>query len=287
MKERTKTDDLSDFNKDNPFEGKRILICGKGGSGKSSIITLIGKSLKEKGYSVLMLDGDASNPCGLCKLLFGDVKNPKPLIDFFFGRKYVECPVDDPHPLTRLNDKIPIISKKMGIEEIPSVYFIDKDGIKLLQVGKIENAFEGCDGPMSKISRDFIVKGNQVILLDTEAGVEHFGRGLEQNIDIILVVVDPTFESIFVAERVKRFAGQMGKGRVWTILNKIRTREIESIVSNELRERDINILGTVNYDPEIELSGLMGTKFEKSEAFLVVDDLVEKLVEKFQDTKTF
>ena len=48
-----------------PFLKKRILICGKGGSGKSSITTLIARVLKNKRYKVLALDGDASNPEGL------------------------------------------------------------------------------------------------------------------------------------------------------------------------------------------------------------------------------
>lgn len=268
---------------DTILNGKRILVCGKGGCGKSSIISLIGMSLVSSDMNVIMLDGDASNPGGLCRLLFGNIINPKPLIDFFGGRKIVKCPVDDPSPLTRLKDNIPITSKKIDLTEIPHEYIIENNGINLLQVGKIEQALEGCDGPMSKISRDFIVNGNYVTLLDVEAGIEHFGRGLEQNIDMILIIVDPTFESIFIAEKVNAFAEQMGNGKVWAILNKVRSREIESKISRELLDRDINILGTVNYDPELELAGLMGTKIEKSEAFGVVDNLVEKLVEKFKD----
>ena len=263
--------------------GKRILICGKGGCGKSSIISLIGMSLVSRDMNVIMLDGDASNPGGLCRMLFGNIINPKPLIDFFGGREFVECPVDDPSPLTRLKDKTPITSKKIDLAEIPHEYIIENNGISLLQVGKIEQAFEGCDGPMSKISRDFIVKGNYVTLIDVEAGIEHFGRGLEQNIDMILVIVDPTFESLFIAERVNILSEQMGKGKVWAILNKIRTREIEQKIRKDLKELNINILGTVNYDPEIELAGLMGTKLEKGEAFMIVNNLVDKMVENFKD----
>lgn len=266
------------------LNGKRIIICGKGGCGKSSIISLLGLDLSAKGIPVIMLDGDSSNPGGLCRLLFGNIINPKPLIDFFGGREFVECPVDNPAPLTRKNDTVSIISRKINLAEIPHEYKVENNGITLLQVGKIERAFEGCDGPMSKISRDFIVDGNYVTLIDVEAGIEHFGRGLEQNIDMIFVVVDPTYESIFIAEKVNAFAEQMGKGKVWAILNKVRTREIESKIRRELIDREINILGTVDYDPEIELAGLMGTKLEKSEAFVVVDNLVEKLVEVSRDT---
>jgi len=52
-----------------PLIGKRILICGKGGSGKSSIVTLMAQVLEKKGYPVILIDGDASNPGGLLRLV--------------------------------------------------------------------------------------------------------------------------------------------------------------------------------------------------------------------------
>lgn len=109
--------------------------------------------------------------------MFGVKRSPKPLIEFFGGRTRVECPVDNPAPLTRKDDTLPITERNIDLDEIPSEYFFQKEGIVLFQVGKIKEACEGCDGPMSKVTRDFIVKGGQVTLIDIEAGLEHFGRG--------------------------------------------------------------------------------------------------------------
>ena len=39
----------------------KILICGKGGSGKSTIASLLAKSMAEKGHNVLVIDSDESN----------------------------------------------------------------------------------------------------------------------------------------------------------------------------------------------------------------------------------
>ena len=50
--------------------GKRILVCGKGGSGKSSIVALMAKTFSTKDYQVVVLVGDASNPGGLARLMF-------------------------------------------------------------------------------------------------------------------------------------------------------------------------------------------------------------------------
>ncbi|KPJ51676.1 MAG: ATP-binding protein, partial [Dehalococcoidia bacterium DG_18] len=46
----------------------KIAVCGKGGSGKSAIVTLLAKGLREKGYKVLVVDSDESNS-GLYRML--------------------------------------------------------------------------------------------------------------------------------------------------------------------------------------------------------------------------
>ncbi|MCF6148724.1 MAG: adenylyl-sulfate kinase [Candidatus Kuenenia sp.] len=259
------------------FSGKRIFVCGKGGSGKSSIVALMANVLHNERYKVMVLDGDASNPGGLARLMFGLKRGPKPLIELFGGREKVECPVDNPAPLTRLNDTIPVTEKNIEVTEIPSEYFIEKDEIILFQVGKIKTACEGCDGPMSKVTRDFIVTGDWVTLIDVEAGIEHFGRGVEKNIDIILVVVDPTFESFLIAEKVFHFCKELGKEMAWTILNKVQSEEMESVMIDELKKKKTGIIGTVHYDSGIGKTGLMGTALGKCEALEEVKCIVETL----------
>ena len=46
----------------------KVLICGKGGSGKSTLSALIEKKKKNRGYRVLLVDADESN-YGLHRLL--------------------------------------------------------------------------------------------------------------------------------------------------------------------------------------------------------------------------
>jgi len=243
-----------------PLSGLRILICGKGGSGKSSVVSIMANALQDKGYKVLLLDGDASNPGGLLRLSFGlESRQPKPLIEFFGGREKVECPVDDPSPLTRKEESIAVVDKHIDLDEIPFEYFARRKNITLFQVGKIQNPFEGCDGPMSKVTRDFIVKGDHVMLIDMEAGIEHFGRGIEQNVDIVLLVVDPTFESIAIADRVTKLCKEMKIEQVWSLLNAVQSAETKSKLNNELAARQINVLGTVKYDSDVARAGLEGS----------------------------
>ncbi|MEA1924712.1 MAG: adenylyl-sulfate kinase [Candidatus Altiarchaeota archaeon] len=243
------------------LSGKRILVCGKGGSGKSTIVTFLSNVLEEKKYKILVLDGDASNPEGLLRLMFGKGKEsaPKPLIEYFGGINIVTCPVDDPSPLTRINESIPITEKRINVhEEIPSEYFIQEGRKTLFQAGKIEKYGQGCDGPIEKVVRDFIVDGRGVNIIDIKAGVEHFGRRIADNMDIILLVLDYTAESVAIAKRVYEFSKDMNQD-YWIILNQIKLekneREINKSLGKELKAR---IIGTVHFDSRVEKMGFRG-----------------------------
>jgi CO dehydrogenase maturation factor len=261
--------------------GKRILVCGKGGSGKSTVITLLANALSKKKFEVVILDGDASNPGGLARLLFGLKEGVKPLIDFFGGREKVECPVDDPSILTRLNDKIPITKKLINISEIPEEYYVQRNGITLLQVGKINQPFEGCDGPLSKVARDFILEGDAVTLIDVEAGIEHYGRGIEKNVDIVIVVVDPTFESILIAQKVSILCQGMGIKNYGIIINKISINDLNLYIEKELIEKGLEVYGSIKYDDGLFKAGLIGSSTNPGTAIGSTTKIVQSIMKAF------
>jgi CO dehydrogenase maturation factor len=248
-------------NHQKPLSKKRILVCGKGGSGKSTIVTLLSDVLENKKYKVLALDGDASNPEGLLRLMFGKGKEmaPKALIEYFGGVNAVTCPVDDPSPLTRSSDSIPITKKRINLyEEIPSEYFTQKGRKILFQAGKIENYGQGCDGPIEKVVRDFMVKGEWVNLVDIKAGVEHFGRRIADNMDIILLILDYTAESVSIAKRVNEFGKDMRINH-WLILNKIKSKKDEREIMDELGKKlKSRVIGTVYFDSDVERMSFRG-----------------------------
>ena len=49
------------------------------------------------------------------------------------------------------------------------------------------------------------------LIVDTEAGVEHLGRGIEEGIDAIVVVVDPTAEGVAIAKLLHSEAARINK----------------------------------------------------------------------------
>ena len=182
---------------------KKIAVCGKGGVGKSTIVTLMANVLTEEGYSVLVMDTDESNP-GLY-LMFGFENGPKPLITLL-SRFAMD---QEGAPGTEW-----LGSDSIGIMDIPSEYILNRDGLKFLMVGKIEDPFQGCACSMADITRNLMEKlslgEKEIVLIDMEAGVESFGRGMERGVDTILMIVEPSFESITLAEKIAYMAEGMG-----------------------------------------------------------------------------
>ena len=103
---------------------QKICICGKGGVGKSTIASLIAKSLRDYGYQVLVIDTDESNP-GLSKKL-GFSNEPTPLISLL-GNAFAEYQEQNNNWL--LKDVI-------RFEDIPANYFVEQNNIKFMMAGK-------------------------------------------------------------------------------------------------------------------------------------------------------
>jgi CO dehydrogenase maturation factor len=63
----------------------KISVCGKGGSGKSTIVTLLANEARAGGYRVPVVDSDESNS-GLF-LMLGFDHAPVPLMELVGGKK--------------------------------------------------------------------------------------------------------------------------------------------------------------------------------------------------------
>ena len=77
--------------------------------------------------------------------------------------------------------------------------------------------------------------------MDTEAGTEHFGRGVDKDFDLILVVVDPSYESLKLSKKFDEFGSQCGC-KVYFVLNR---------VEPDIREEMLTSVSGVNVVAEI------------------------------------
>jgi len=237
---------------------RKIAVCGKGGTGKSTIVALLAHALRGEGRSVLVIDIDESNP-GLFRL-FGFKKEPLPLMTLLSRCSAGQQGVD----AEWLN------RDEIAIKDIPSEYSISSDGLTFLMVGKIEDPFQGCACSMADVTRTLVgklaTKDREVVLIDMEAGVESFGRGVERSVDTVLVAVEPSFESRALAERIHYMAEGMGIGRIRVILNKVPSEEIKQKMIDGLARANVKIIGTVYLDPQISEASFEGRALGDSKA---------------------
>jgi CO dehydrogenase maturation factor len=258
---------------------KKIAVCGKGGSGKSVVTALLASGIREKGRQVLVVDSDESNT-GLHRMLGFDAA-PEPLIDFMGGKKKVEEDILDEIRSGVPEGSVQVFNQELSVAEIPAQYMRQRDGISLVVIGKILMALEGCACPMGIVSRSFLKKvrlgTNELAIVDLEAGVEHFGRGVETSIDFVLVVVDPSLDSLEVAGRIHLLSTQLAIGDVWAVLNKIPSEKFATRLTTELNQRGVSVIGSIAHDPEIFESCLEGRPLSGGMIQKEIDKIIDFL----------
>ena len=244
----------------------KIIICGKGGCGKSTTAALLAKAYQREGRNVLVVDSDESN-YGLYRQLGLDL--PEDFTHYFGGKKGAYRVFDD---------KGYVFDEKWNISDIPQEFLTGDGNLHLMAIGKIAEAEEGCAcgmGFTAKMLLDNLETGeNDVVIVDTEAGVEHFGRGLDRFADVILMVIDPSYESIRLSEKVYDMAQALGKP-VYFILNKADAEQAEITIA-ALREKEA-VIAVIPADPQIMMAGLKGEALElEMPAINAVMDRIKK-----------
>ncbi|MCK9277589.1 MAG: ATP-binding protein [Methanoculleus sp.] len=242
----------------------KIAICGKGGSGKSTVAALLAREYARRNRAVLVVDTDESN-LGLHRLLGTDA--PPDLMGYFGGKgavtEKIMAAMPDP-------SSVDLVGETWTIDGIPRDYVALENWVRLVAIGKIHDAGEGCACPMGMLARQFLdhldLGDDEVVIADTEAGIEHFGRGVDQGADVILMVVDPSFESLRLAEKVADMAARIGVPLRY-VLNK--TDPISAARLRESMPDPSRVVCEIPQDPGILAAGLDGRVLDQSHPAIV------------------
>ena len=250
----------------------KISVCGKGGSGKSTVVSLLANAAQAGGLKTLVIDSDESNS-GLFRML-GFKDPPVPLMELVGGKQSLK---------EKMNQSDVFAEAEIKVKNIPPQHICKKDGLMLVSIGKILQALEGCACPMGVLSREFLKKlhlnANEIAIVDMEAGIEHFGRGLDAEIDNLVLVVEPSFESITLAEKIRSLAKEMQKN-LWAVLNKISSESLASRLKDELEKREIEAIGVIPYDEAVFNAGLEGNSISQGQSTRQTEKILDFLLSK-------
>lgn len=102
---------------------------------------------------------------------------------------------------------------------------------------------------LKRIINHLVMRSDDVVILDMEAGLEHLGRGTTEGMDQFVVVIEPGARSIQTYKNVKRLAAGLGVKQVRVVANKVRNEEDEEFIRTRIPAEDL--LGFIHYNTEV------------------------------------
>lgn len=229
----------------------KIAVSGKGGVGKTMLVAFLSTAFADAGYSVLAIDAD-----------------PNLNLATTFGFPDSESIV----PISRMDDLIeertgarpgqmaPYFKLNPKVDDLPEKCSLKYDGIKIMVMGPIKAAGSGCYCPegalLEALVAHLLLKANELVILDMEAGIEHLTRGTARGVDKLIIVVEPSIRSIATGRRVRDLAREIGLHNIGVVGNKIRNKKQKGFVTS--RMADFEFLGFIPYDRSLAEADITG-----------------------------
>lgn len=223
-----------------------IAVSGKGGVGKTTITALMVKLLSEaKKTSMLVVDANPDS--NLVDVLGLSVT------------KTVAMATEELKDIERAKIQHGMTKERILESRVFGV-LKDMPSFDLLVMGRGEG--EGCyclvNAFLSRII-DTLSKKYDVTVMDMEAGLEHLSRRTDRDVDIMIIVTDPSFMGLQTAKRIKELAPEVHIEfkKVYLIGNRF-SPKMESILKQEAEKIGIELAGVVPHDENVFKHNLMG-----------------------------
>lgn len=228
---------------------KTIAIAGKGGTGKTSVAALLIKLLSQKGL-VLAVDADPSTNLN----------------------QALGLSLEDDETVGRIREKMtedvskgrfnPTIGKQEYLFNQIMESLVESKGFDLLAMGRPEGP--GCycaSNEFLRVSLDKLVKDYkyQYIVMDCEAGMEHISRQTTRDVDVLLIMSDPTMRGITTAARMKNLIGELRSkiGNIGLIVNRVKV-ELSPEIKKAIDESNLQVIALIPEDHNLEALELKG-----------------------------
>ena len=261
--------------------GVRIALVGKGGVGKSTLSAMLARTIARAGFDVVAVDADEQRNLGAT--LGVDPNTMRTVVALAADGDYIEektgaRPGEGSGVMLRLNPDTSDVVERLSV--------VAPDGVRLLVMGGVQRAGGGCLCPetalLAAAVSDMCLRDGQVVIMDTHAGVEHFGRALARGFDRAVVVVEPTFNSVQVGLDTARLARDLDIEAVDLVVNQCRgdldADRLRSYVER-LGGFDFTSVSTVPYDDAARrCEPSIGTLLDGSPLAQAVRELAATLV---------
>ncbi|QSG06168.1 ArsA-related P-loop ATPase [Halapricum desulfuricans] len=232
----------------------KLAITGKGGVGKSTLSAAIAQHIADE-REVIAIDGDPDmNLAGTL-----DIEQPAPITR-------ETSLIED-----RAGSSGGLLQMQPEVEDVLKDYSVPFGAAgRLVTIGPPEGGGTGCMCPENNFIRALVNQALDAddVIMDMEAGIEHLGRGTADDMDAMIVVIEPSRASIETAHQIQSLATDIGIDEIYGFLNKVRDEGEAELVREQA---DIPIIETFGYDEDVAAAGLQGTSpVEESEALRAV-----------------
>jgi CO dehydrogenase maturation factor len=236
---------------------QKIAVSGKGGVGKTTLTGILARLIAQSGRAVIVVDADPdsnmASALGIPSEVSSRLTPLSAMYDLVEERTGMR-PGTASGGVFKLNPQVDDLLDRYGLE--------GKDGVRLLVLGTIQGGGGGCFCPEStllkRLMRHLILKREEVLLMDMEAGIEHLGRGTAENVEILLIVVEPGMRSLETASKIQRLGKDLGIREIVAVLNKVTDEGEVSLVQGELERYGIPLIATLPYEKRIGEADLRG-----------------------------
>ncbi|MEX1312553.1 MAG: ArsA-related P-loop ATPase [Desulfotignum sp.] len=209
----------------------KLAFGGKGGVGKTTVTALIARTIAalDKDRSVIAIDAD---PVANLAAALG---------------------IDETKPITPVAELSDLIAERTGakrgtmggfftlnpkVDDIPERFSLEKDGVKLLVMGTVQQGGSGCICPESTMLKalmtHLVLARNEVVVMDMEAGVEHLGRATSGSVDALVVVVNPGKRSRVAADKIRKLGQDIGIKNILVLGNRVTSEADKALIEESM-----------------------------------------------------
>jgi CO dehydrogenase maturation factor len=220
-----------------------VALAGKGGTGKTTLAGLVVRSMRRAGrVPVLAVDAD-----------------PNTSLDAALGlrpARTISDVVDATHGMRDVPGNIP---KSTYLELQLEDCLAEGKGVDLVAMGRPEGPECYCaSNHLLRNHLDKLMGAYRSVVVDNEAGMEHLSRRTTRDVDLLLVVSDPTLIGIRTALRIRALVGELSLAVRASALVVNRVAVLPGPVEEALAAGGMRVVGLVPEDPLVASFELEG-----------------------------